>query len=108
VNGLCVSATVSTITGGATGSTGTTASNNSTNTTIDTSNFVTLANGTKVAPIIDSNGCNQVQIFFQGKCLKVINNCIYYQLSGLCGYCAPGYLVTIFGDCSINNRILAC
>jgi hypothetical protein len=109
VNGLCVSATVSTITGGAAGSTSSTpTSPDPANTTTPAANLVTLANGTKVAAIYDGNGCNQIQIFFQGKCLQAISNCVYYQVNGLCGYCATGFVVTIFGDCSVNNRILAC
>lgn len=109
VKGLCISATVSNITGGVTGSLGNSSSTNNNNSTqTDTSNWVTLSNGTRVPPIFDANGCNQVQIFFQGKCLQKIDNCVYYQINGLCGYCASGYLVTIFGDCSINNRILRC
>lgn len=108
VNGLCISATVSDITGGATGSIGSSSTNQTNTSNNDTSNYITLPNGTKVAPVYDSNGCNQIQVFFQGKCLKVIDNCVYYQINGLCGYCATGYVVTIFGDCSRSNRILRC
>jgi len=110
VNGLCISATISAITGGSVRSVGSTSSSSSDNpnNATDTSNFITLPNGTKVAPIYDRYGCSQIQVFAQGKCLQVINYCISYQPDGLCQICTQGYLVTIFGDCTINNRILAC
>ena len=64
--------------------------------------------GPKLPPIYDRYGCSQIQVFAQGKCLQVINYWISYQPDGLCQFCAQGYLFTIFGDCTINNRILAC
>lgn len=103
VNGQCLSATVSDITGGAVG-----LPTPSTNATSNTTQLITLLNGTKVAPVKDSNGCNQIQTFFQGKCMTLIKNCVFYQPNGICGYCSEGYVVTVFGDCSVNNRILSC
>lgn len=109
-NGLCTSAVISSIIGGSSSSGANNTQGNATTngTVVDTSNFVTLANGSRVAPVFDRNGCNQIQVFFLGRCLKAIANCVFYQPNGLCGYCTPGHLVTIFGDCSVNNRILGC
>lgn len=111
VNNLCISMTVSAITGGATGSLPTPSDNTNTeqsSTTTTSNSLITLGNGTKVTPILDSNGCNQIQIFQFGKCIKAISNCILYQSNGLCAYCATNFLVTIFGDCSPKNRFLRC
>lgn len=68
----------------------------------------TLPNGTTITFIIDSNGCNQFQVFVSGKCFKVIPNCQVYQPSGFCSICNNNYLVTIFGDCIGNKTILKC
>lgn len=75
--GQCMSPTVNAIISDA-------PTNSTTNTT---SNLITLANGTQVIPILDINGCNQNQFFFQGKCIKTIPRCKIYQTSGLCSYC---------------------
>ena len=98
-NNLCVSQTVSSVIG----NTGATTPNTTTPT-----NLITLANGTQVPPVYDGNGCNQIQIFVYGKCFQTIPQCTLYQTNGLCQYCASGYLVTIFGDCSPSNSILRC
>lgn len=97
INNTCVSATVSNITDGAQ----TINSNTSTPT-------VQLSNGTVVSAVIDSNGCNQLQVFWNGKCIKRIPQCQVYQNSGLCQVCNAGYLVTIFGDCTVNSTVLNC
>ncbi len=104
-NNLCVSQTVNSVIGN-TGAAPITDSPTSNNTT--PVNMVTLPNGTQVVAVYDGNGCNQVQIYVYGKCLKTIPQCTLYQTNGLCQYCAPNYLVTIFGDCSPSNRILNC
>lgn len=85
------------------------ASNTPSNSTSNTlSDLITLTNGSQVKPILDLNGCNQLQFFFQGRCIKTIANCKIYQDSGLCSYCQSNYLVTIYGDCTIKNRYLGC
>lgn len=96
INGTCVSATVNFITDGAE----TQRSNNSLT--------VILSNGTEVPAILDSYGCNQLQVSWKGKCLKRIMQCQAYQDSGLCSVCNAGYLVTIFGDCAPNSTVLRC
>ena len=68
----------------------------------------TLPNGTIVTVVIDSNGCNQYQIYVWRKCFKIIPNCQVYQPSGFCQICNANYLVTIFGDCINNNTKLKC
>lgn len=94
VNNVCTSQTINDILGK--------------NTTNSTSGNITLPNGTNVAPVYDSNGCNQIQIFYFARCINVIANCVLYQQSGLCQYCAKGYLVTIYGDCTTVNTNLRC
>ena len=109
VNNLCVSQVISAVSGGNTGA----LPNNSQASTGNSSSrpnvtLITLANGTKVVPVLDGNGCNQIQIYYQGRCIKKIDFCSIYQPSGLCQFCMPSYLVTIYGDCTPNNRVLAC
>lgn len=96
INGTCVSATVNNIVSGAT-----TITNNNTSSVI-------LSNGTQVPAILDAYGCNQLQVYWNGKCLKSIVQCQVYQDSGLCAVCNAGYLVTIFGDCAPNTTVLRC
>lgn len=97
VNNTCVSATVSQITDGAQ----TINSNTS-------SPKVTLNNGTVINAVLDANRCNQLQVYWNGKCIKRIDQCQVYQPSGLCQICNSGYLVTIFGDCTTNSSVLNC
>lgn len=70
--------------------------------------MITLQNGTQVPIVLDSNGCNQVQIFYNQRCIKRIDNCNLYQGNGRCQYCDPNFLVTIYGDCAPKNRFLRC
>lgn len=102
---ICVSATISSVTDVITTTTSTT-TNNTANTTSQT--LITLPNGTQVAVILDANGCNQLQIFYNQRCIKRIDNCNLYQGNGLCQYCDPNFLVTIYGDCAPKNRFLRC
>ena len=67
-----------------------------------------LANGTEVAPVIDANGCNQVQVFYHGRCLQRIPDCVLYQENGLCQYCSDKYRVNVFGTCSERGFNLRC
>lgn len=97
INNTCISATVSQITDGAQ-----TINSNS------SSPKVTLNNGTVVNAVLDANGCNQLQVYWNGKCIKSIDQCQVYQPSGLCQVCNSGYLVTIFGDCTTNSSVLNC
>ncbi len=97
----CVSGTVSSITGGQTGApSGSTPPNNA--------STITFANGTTVPVVLDSNGCNQLQVYYLNKCIRRINNCQIYEPNGLCSFCLPGFTPTIYGDCSLKNRNLAC
>ena len=69
---------------------------------------VRLNNGSIVNAVLDSKGCNQVQVYWGGKCIKHIPQCQIYQSDGLCKLCHMGYIVSIFGDCSINDTQLRC
>lgn len=97
INGSCVSATINTITDGA-----------ETITKDNNTYSVILGNGTEVPAIFDYYGCNQIQVYWKGKCFKKIMQCQVYQDSGLCAVCHAGYLVTIFGDCAPNSTVLRC
>ena len=107
-NNLCVSAVVSNITGAPNPAAAQNASTPAGNTTANTTKLVTLANGTKVPEVLDANSCNQIEIFYQGRCIRSIPRCKLYQPSGLCAYCESGYIVTLYGDCSVKNRFLRC
>jgi hypothetical protein len=96
----CYSATINNILNG-----GNPTNNTVGNTTIQT---VTLPNGTVVPVVLDSNGCNQVQFFYYGKCISQIPQCQIYQMTGLCQICNAGYLVNIYGSCSPNTTVLRC
>jgi len=99
VNNTCYSQTIESIIGGA---------NNNPVPPPPFNRTEVLPSGETFIAIIDKNGCNQLQTFTQGKCVKTIANCQVYQPTGFCQICNTGFLVTIFGDCVNNNTQLRC
>jgi hypothetical protein len=69
---------------------------------------VQLDSGLLVAATIDPNGCNQYQVFYNGKCIRAIFQCLVYQDNGLCQICGNTWKRTIFGDCGVQNYVLQC
>ena len=61
-----------------------------------------------VPSVLDSNGCNQLQVFVDGRCVRNIFQCAFYQPNNLCRACHSGFIVTIFGDCAPNTQVLRC
>lgn len=101
VNNACISAVVNNVL--ASGTTSPNTNNQSSNSTP-----TVIVNGKPVPIVLDSHGCNQVQIYINDKCITPIPNCLLYQGNGLCQICKQDYLVTIYGNCAPNTPILAC
>lgn len=70
--------------------------------------MIILPNGVLANITLDSNGCNQLQIFLFGTCLRLINNCQSYHRTGLCAVCLSNWVLTVYGDCAPNTPILRC
>ncbi|MCB0368692.1 MAG: hypothetical protein KDD45_04400 [Bdellovibrionales bacterium] len=71
------------------------------NTDGSTSPRVTLDDGSQVVAVLSKDGCNQYQVFWNGKCIRAIYQCLVYQDNALCKICGNGWLRTIYGDCEV-------
>jgi len=51
--------------------------------------------------------CDLGFIFWEGRCIREVNNCVYY-LNSVCSFCATGFRITLFGQCSFEGFNIRC
>lgn len=73
-----------------------------------TADLIPLSNGTLVSPVLDQYGCNQLEFFFNLRCIKVVEHCFEYKPNGICQVCDEGFSISLFGDCTPINNMLNC